>query len=185
MAMEPLPRTALPQRPPNLTIRPVEPADYPAIAAIYNESIAQGGITMDCTPYAPENIQAIVQKMTERELILVAVVEQQVIGWGIVKRYSDRLGYQLCCETSIYLTFSKLRRGYGWRLQTALMEQVRAYGYHHIVAKIVAENQSSIHFHQQFEFTIVGVQKEIGFAQGAWRDVVIMQRILPAPVRGT
>ncbi|NET59405.1 MAG: N-acetyltransferase [Symploca sp. SIO2E6] len=163
----------------SLTIRPAEPKDHEAIASIYNEAIAYGGITMDGRTYTAEDIQAIVQKMHHREALLVAETSDKVLGWGIIKRYSDRLGYQICCETSVYLTFSETGKGYGKALQKVLMEKVANYGYHHIVAKILAANQSSIRFHQQFGFEIVGTQKEIGFINGTWHDVVIMQCLLP------
>ncbi|NEP09797.1 MAG: N-acetyltransferase [Symploca sp. SIO2C1] len=162
-----------------LTIRLAEPKDYGAIASIYNEAIAYGGITMDTQFYTAQDIQAIVQKMNHREALFVAELPEKTIGWGIIKRYSDRLGYQVCCETSIYLTFSKIGKGYGKALQQVLIKKVANYGYHHIVAKILAANQGSIRFHQQFGFEIVGIQKEIGFMNGTWHDVVIMQYILP------
>lgn len=161
-----------------LNIRPAQPQDYGEIASIYNEAITYGGITMDCTHYAAQDIQAIIQKMNQREVLIVADNATSVIGWGIVKRYSDRIGYQFCCETSTYLTFSETGKGYGHILQKALMEKVKAYNYHHIVAKILAANQGSIRFHQRYGFEVVGTQKEIGFMNGTWHDVVIMQCIL-------
>ncbi|EKV02155.1 sortase-like acyltransferase [Leptolyngbya sp. PCC 7375] len=161
-----------------LNIRPVQPQDYAAIASIYNEAIAHGGITMDGQPQTVQDIQAIVQKMHPREALIVADAGSSIIGWSIIKRYSDRIGYQFCCETSTYLSFSATGKGYGSELQKALMAKVKDYGYHHIVAKILAANQGSIRFHQRFGFDIVGIQKEIGFMNDTWHDVVIMQCIL-------
>ena len=163
----------------DISIRPAEQPDFKAIAHIYNESIAKGGITMDTEFKQAKDIQQIVQKMGSREVLLVAVLEAEVIGWGIVKKYSDRPGYQVCCETSVYLSSAQAGKGYGKALQTALMEQVSNYGYHHIVAKILANNRASIEFHQRFGFSPVGIQKEIGFIQGQWHDVMIMQCLLP------
>ena len=77
-----------------------------AIANIYNEAIALGGITMDCEPYPAAKIVDLVDKLGDRETILVAKIEGDVVGWGIIKKYSDRPGYNLCCETSIYLKSS-------------------------------------------------------------------------------
>ncbi len=94
--------------------------DFQAIADIYNESIAIGGVTMDLQAYSSDDIAAIVKKFNHRETILVAQKENQVIGWGIIKRYSDRPGYYVCCETSIYLGFSSTGKGYGHSLQNAL-----------------------------------------------------------------
>ena len=162
-----------------LIIRPANTNDYSAIACIYNEAITHGGITMDGHFYTEENFQTIVQKMGDREIILVAEIASKVIGWGIIKRYSDRLGYRFCCETSIYLTYSEIGKGYGKALQKVLMAKVAEYGYQYIVAKILAANQDSIHFHQRFGFEIVGIQKRIGFINGVWHDVVIMQYLFP------
>lgn len=164
-----------------LTIRPAMPQDYATIAAIYNEAIAHGGITMDGQLYTAEDIQAIAAKMRDREIFLVAETADKIVGWGVIKRYSDRLGYQICCETSIYLTFSETGKGYGVSLQQALMKKVADYGYRHIVAKIVASNHSSIRFHERFGFEVVGIQKKIGFMNGTWYDVAILQYCQPAP----
>ncbi len=162
-----------------IKIRTYLPEDLAIIASIYNEAIALGGVTMDQKAYTPDDIATIVSKFNHRETILVAQKEDQVIGWGIIKRYSDRPGYYVCCETSIYFSLSATGQGYGSSLQSALLKQVKAFGYHHVVAKILATNPQSIRFHQRFGFEMVGTQKEIGYHRGRWLDVVIMQLIFP------
>jgi phosphinothricin acetyltransferase len=160
-----------------IKIRTFVEQDLMAIANIYNQHIANGGSTLDGYPYSVEEMKSMVSKFNQRETILVAQKEETIIGWGSIKRYSDRLGYRVCCETSIYFYYSETGKGYGRILQTELLEKVREFGYHHIVTKILAGNQKSIQFHQRFGFEIVGIQKEIGFSQGKWQDVVIMQLI--------
>ncbi len=162
----------------NLLIRPGIKQDFAAVAAIYNQSIAAGNSTMDENFYTAKDMEARLKKFDERETILVAQKEQQVIGWGTIKKYSDRPGYRFCCETSIYFSLTETGQGYGRILQTALLEKVREFGYHHIVAKIFASNQGSIAFHQQFGFEVVGVQKEIGYIQESWQDIIIMQLVM-------
>ena len=162
-----------------MLIRRYTPKDFQAIAEIYNEAIVQGAITMDCVPQSAEDVRSLAEKFHHRETILMAEQDNRIVGWGIIKRYSNRPGYDFCCETSTYLTLGETRRGYGSQLQKALLQQVMVFGYHHVVAKILADNQGSIAFHQRFGFEIVGIQKEIGFLKGEWRDVVILQLILP------
>lgn len=162
-----------------VNIRSCIAADYDAIAAIYNEAIATGCMTFDTRPFGAEDIQAWVDRFCDRERLLVAERYQQILGWGIIKQYSDRPGYRVCCETSIYLTFAEKGKGYGRQLQTALLQDVVNLGYHHVAVKIVTTNESSITFHQKFGFERVGVQREIGHVAGRWQDVVIMQLILP------
>ncbi len=163
---------------PNILIRQYQHTDFQAIASIYNESIAAGNSTMDCQFYTAEDMEVLANKFGDRETILVAERESCVIGWGIIKRYSPRLGYRVCCEISIYFSLGETGKGYGSILQTALLKKVDEFCYHHVVAKILACNQGSIDFHKRFGFEVVGVQKEIGFFKGRWHDMVIMQLVL-------
>ena len=162
----------------SIKIRKYLPPDCQAIANIYNEAVLQGGITMDCEPYSAQQVIDLVNKFNHREAIIVAESNHGVVGWGIIKKYSDRIGYRVCCETSIYLKFSETKKGYGRILQTDLLKQVKAFNYYHVVAKILAANHGSIKFHQKFGFELVGIQKKIGFYRGQWHDVAIMQLLL-------
>ncbi|MCH7472432.1 GNAT family N-acetyltransferase [bacterium] len=101
-----------------------------------------------------------------------------VLGWGVIKRYSDRQGYRFCCETGVYLWRRHVRKGYGSMIKRALLERCREYRYHHLVAKVVAGNTAGIEYNRRFGYKIVGTQREIGFVKGRWEDVVLMQLVL-------
>ena len=161
-----------------LSIRPCHPSDYQAIADIYNESIVEGRSTMDIHPVGPEKFRDIHENLDDREVLLVAETDRP-IGWGAVRKYSDRYGYRVCCETSIYLTLSELGKGYGSILQEELIQRLTGFQYRHVVAKIMAINLESIQFHRKFGFEMVGIQKEIGYFNDRWHDVAIMQLVLP------
>ncbi|MEM9137666.1 MAG: N-acetyltransferase family protein [Cyanobacteria bacterium P01_F01_bin.42] len=161
----------------DVTIRHCCPDDYEKIAEIYNESIQRGGITFDEEQFNAVRIERWMSGMNDREGLWV-IEHNQVLGWGILKRYSDRPAYWRTAESSIYLLDAYRGQGYGRQLQTELLSQAQTLQYHHIVAKIVASNQSSIVFHQQFGYEIIGIQKEVGFSKGRWYDVAILQCIL-------
>ena len=63
-------------------------------------------------------------------------------------------------------------------MKLALIERCKAYHYRHLVAKILAENTGGIAYNQRLGYEIVGTQKEIGYKNGHWQDVTIMQLIL-------
>ena len=174
----PLERKVLPARIEvgEVEIRPASISDCEAMAAIYAQSQAAHDSTMEMNTNAA-TFEARLDGLHPREA-LVVVEDGGLVGWGIVKRYSDRVGYRVACETSIYLDRSRRGRGYGKALQARLMEICRELGYHHVVAKIWASNQASIAFHERFGFEMVGVQKEIGYIAGRWRDVAILQCLL-------
>lgn len=157
---------------------PCTPEDYVAIAEIYNEYIRQGGQTMEEQLHTAEDIAGWVEAFGERERLLVLKTEGKTLGWGIIKKYSTRAGYRFACETAIYLRPEERRKGYGSMMKRRLIEECRSLGYHHLVAKIFASNEASIAYNRKLGYEIVGRQKEIGFKNGAWVDIVIMQYLI-------
>ncbi len=159
----------------NLKIALANSTDYLTIANIYNEYIISGGATMDEVMKTETDIADWVEKFNDRERLFVLKKETQIIGWGIIKKYSDRSGYRTTCETAIYLTATEMGKGYGTFLKKEVMRVCKDLGYRHLVAKILGGNEASIVYNQKLGYTIVGTQKEVGFRDGQWHDVVIMQ----------
>jgi phosphinothricin acetyltransferase len=161
-------------------IRPAGLPDLEAVAEIYNQSIRARDSTMDLGELRAEHFRDIIGGMNDRESLLVLEAGGKPIAWGILKRYSDRPGYSIACETSVYVDRSHAgrRTGTGSVLQAELIRRAELAGYHHIVAKIWAENEISIGMHLKHGFERVGVQQEIGLVDGRMVDVLIMQRVL-------
>jgi phosphinothricin acetyltransferase len=161
-----------------MTIRIATSVDFPNIAAIYNEFIRLGSSTMEEKIHDEKDIAAWVEKFNARERLYVMEVADEIIGWGIIKKYSDREGYRFAAETAVYLTSSQVGKGYGSRMKEYLIEQARLLEYRHLIAKIFAKNEGSIRYNMKLGYTLVGTQKNIGFKNGAWQDVVILQLLL-------
>jgi L-amino acid N-acyltransferase YncA len=159
-------------------IQECTPVDYDAVAAIYNEYIFEGNSTMEESECHANEIAQWVDQFNAREKLLVMKKRNAVVAWGIIKRYSDRSGYRLTAETAVYVTASERRKGYGSKMKEVLIEQCRDLGYHHLVAKVFARNLASIQYNLKLGYSIVGTQKEIGFKNNEWLDVVIMQYLI-------
>lgn len=161
-----------------VVIRDATLDDCGVIASIYNEYIEMGGSTMDRELKSAEDIKGWMNNFNERELIQCLELKGGVVGWGIIKRYSDRLGYSKACETAIYIRQDKLRMGLGSRLKVSIIDKCRVLGYHHLVAKIFASNIASIEYNRKLGYEVVGTQREVGNIDGKWLDVTIMQLLL-------
>lgn len=160
------------------TVRDATPGDATVIAEIYNESIAVGDSTMHDEPKTTEAIRAQMNGFSDRECFMMLEAAGRVVGWGVIKLYSHRSGYRFCCETSVFLRRSERRKGYGTLLKKAVIERCKAYGYHHLLARIFADNVTSIEYNRRLGYELVGVQREIGFKNGRWQDVAVMQLVL-------
>ena len=152
--------------------------DFESIASISNAYIKMGLATLDTAFKTGSYYEALVKNMHEREGIWVIENEQEIFGWGIIKRYSERVGYRFACETSVFLKQNYIGQGFGSMIKKRLIAQCKAWDYHHMVAKILKDNTTSIAYNKRLGYEKVGIQKEIGFVNGKWVDVVIMQLVL-------
>lgn len=152
--------------------------DAPGVQEIYNEHILAGRSTMDRATKSIEEIQGWFTNFNDRELVVLLEEGEYLIGWGVIKRYSDRIGYARACETAVYLRSAELRKGYGTMIKKWIIDKCRELEYHHLVAKIFSINQASIDYNLKLGYELVGTQREIGFVDGKWQDVTILQFIL-------
>ncbi len=152
--------------------------DSKSVMDVYNEHIAAGMSTMDQQPKTLAEIKGWFKGFLEGELIVMIEEGERTLGWGIIKRYSEREGYAKACETAIYLKSGETRKGYGTLTKKWIINKCRSLGYHHLVAKIYASNAASIAYNKQLGYELVGIQKEIGWVNDQWQDVTIMQLIL-------
>ena len=165
-------------RPESLCIRDATPADSAVIAGIYNESIRASDSTMIDAPIDADEIQAHFKKFTDREGYLLLVRDNYCVGWGVIKRFEEGAAYRFTAETSVFLRRDEVGKGYGKKLKQALIHRCKAWGYHHLVARIWASNTVSIEYNRKFGYEIVGMQQEIGFMNGRWQDIALMQLVL-------
>lgn len=159
-------------------IRPCKPEEYEEVASIYTYYTQYGNVTMDENVYTGEAIAKWVEKFNDRENLYVVKRGEKTLGWGIIKRYSDRKGYRFACEYAVYLRPEEVRKGYGSMMKRHLIAESKLMGYHHALVKVWASNAASIGHNLAVGFEVVGRQKEIGFKNGQWLDVIIMQFII-------
>ena len=175
MSRQPEPSDSAQQKHPQ--VRKANERDAGAIARIYNYHVDLGGSTFDTEHWSEEQVRRLLQPLGP-EVWLVAECPDSILGWASARWYSMRHGYRLTLETAIYLKQSAMGTGVGRPLQQQLEQHCRKNGIHHLVAKIDADNQRSVAFHHSQGYELVGIQKEVGFLNGHWKDVVILQKIL-------
>lgn len=163
------------------TVRDSEPADIPAITAIYAHSVMTSLATFDEQPPSVEEMRQRRADIVDIGLpFLVAAGDNgQILGYAYAAAFRRRTGYRFTLEDSIYIERSMTHRGIGTALLTALIERCAAAGYRQMVAVIAdTEHGASIGLHEKLGFKMIGVMPAIGFKFRRWIDVVLMQRAL-------
>lgn len=162
-----------------MNIRQVEPADAPAIADIYNHYVATSPSTFELEPIdASQMLIRINESLTGEHPFLVALDNQEIIGYAYGHQFKARAAYAGSLETSIYILHGRQLRGIGTQLYEKLFNGIRAGRFHTVIAGISLPNDPSIRLHEKFGFVKVGHLKEVGWKFGQWIDVGYWQKML-------
>ena len=153
-------------------VRPLNPADWPQVRAIYQQGIDTGQATFE-TEAPPAELLAA-KFLPEAQL--VAQQAGQVVGWAMLSTVSSRCVYAGVAEVSVYVGSQARGQGIGKGLLCQLIEASEALGYWTLQASIFPENEASVRLHQQSGFRLVGYREKIASHYGIWRDVVLLER---------
>lgn len=156
-------------------IRAFKEEDWPAVESIYAEGIATGNATFETQPPSLERWTATHLP----DYRLVAVHEDEVVGWVALGPVSDRCVYAGVGEHSVYVGAPARGTGIGRQLLRALIERADAGDIWTIQSGMFPENLASVHLHESCGFRVVGTRERLGQLHGVWRDVLLMERRKP------
>jgi len=161
-----------------LTTRPATRDDAAAIAAIYNEGIANRVATFETEPRTAEQIAAQLADKGERYPTVVVERDGRVIAWASAGAYRSRPAYAGVAEHSVYVARAARGAGAGRAALNALCDVYAARGFWKLVSRIFPENAASLGLHEACGFRVVGVYRRHGKLDGQLRDTVIVEKML-------
>jgi phosphinothricin acetyltransferase len=122
--------------------------------------------------------QAWLEARSGAHAVVVAVVDDEVVGFGSLSSYRDRPAYSTSVEDSVYVRGDQRGGGVGRALLEELVKLATQHGFHTVLARIVGGHEASIALHRSLGFEVVGTEREVGRKFGRWLDVMVMQRML-------
>jgi len=155
-----------------VAIEELLPEHWRDVARIYAEGIATGDATFETDVPTWEAWNAA-HLAAHR---FVAVDAEAVVGWVAVAPVSDRCVYGGVVENSVYVAPEARRRGVGTGLLEAIVASTEAAGVWTIQTGIFPENSGSLRVHERAGFRVVGRRERLGKLNGAWRDVLLLER---------
>ena len=161
-----------------LTTRLATVRDAAAIAAIYNEGIADRLATFETEPRTVEQIAAQLEDKGDRFPTVVVERDGRIVAWAGAGPYRSRPAYAGVAEHSVYVARAARRTGAGRAALEACCRAYAARGFWKVVSRIFPENTASLALHERCGFRVVGVYRRHGKLEGAWRDCVIVERML-------
>jgi L-amino acid N-acyltransferase YncA len=150
--------------------------DATAIAAIYNEGIADRIATFETEPRSAEQIALWFDN--RHPIVVVEGDDGGVLAFASSSPYRDRACYAGIAEFSVYVTRPHRGTGAGGVALAALIDAATKAGFWKLVSRIFPENTASLALMARSGFREVGIYQRHGRLDGQWRDCVIVERLL-------
>ena len=164
---------------PDLTVRDATPDDADAIARIYNQGIQDRVATLETQlRTADERRQWLSTRSSRHPVLLARDASGKVVGWASLNQFNPRPAYDHVADLSVYVERAARGGGVGSVLLNALEERARGIGYHKMVLAAFPTNAAGMRLYERRGFTVVGVYHEQGLLDGAWVDVIVMEKLL-------
>lgn len=147
--------------------------DWEAVSKIYNEGISTGLATFETSVPSYESWD----NAHIEECRLVAVSDDQVLGWAALSPVSSRCVYGGIGEVSVYVGADARGKGVGKSLLEKLIKSSEEAGYWTIQSGIFPENEGSIKLHEKVGFRFIGKRERVGKTQdGIWKDNLLFEK---------
>lgn len=163
-----------------MPIRPATPDDADAVAAIYNDAIANTTAVMYHTaqPVSLWHSKLAAERSPRHPFLVTEDDSAGVVGFAKLDAFDPRCGYDDIADLAVYIHAEHRGHGVGRALMRALIDAGQAAGLHSILARITADNAASIWLHESLGFQHVGTYRALGHKFGERHDVSEYQLVL-------
>ncbi len=154
--------------------------DAAAIARIYNDGIADRIATFETRLRTADDICGWFDGVHP---VVVATEQDRVLAFASTSTYRPRECYAGIAEFSVYVAREARGRGAGRVAMLALLESAAQQGFWKLVSRVFVENAASRGLLRSLGFREVGTYEKHGQLDGVWRDVVIVEKMIPENIR--
>ena len=152
-------------------------ADAAPIARIYNQGIEDRNATFETRPRSAEDVSGWFDGVHP---IVVVEHDGEVIAFAATFPYRPRECYSGIAEVSVYVDGRFRRRGAGRAALAELLRLAERARYWKLVSRVFPENAGSRSLIASLGFREVGTYAHHARLDGVWRDVIIVERLIPS-----
>jgi L-amino acid N-acyltransferase len=154
--------------------------DAEPMRVIYNYEVENTTATFDLVTRSLADQREWLAERSGAFAAVVAVVDDEVVGFASLSPYKERAAYRTTVEDSVYVRRDCQGKGIGKALLSEMVEVARRHGFHSVMARIEASGEASVALHRSCGFALVGIEREVGRKFNRWLDIALMQRLVDA-----
>ena len=147
------------------------------LAQIYNEGIEDRVGTFETRPRTAQDVLTWFDGV--HPIVVVEADGRDVVAFASTSSYRSRECYAGIAEFSVYVARHARGQGAGRLAMEALIEAVKPAGIWKLLSRIFVENDASRRLMASMGFREVGIYEKHARLDGRWRDVVIVERLIP------
>ena len=162
------------------TIRLATAEDAARIAEIYAPAVTDSAISFELDAPDAAEVRRRIGYVGVNTPWLVCERDGRVLGYAYAGQFRARAAYLWTVEVSAYVAPEAQGGGVARAMYTSLFAALTVQGYRNLIAGIALPNPASIRLHEAMGFVAAGVNHNVGYKLGAWRDVAWFERPLAA-----
>ena len=159
-----------------MTARCAAPGDAEAIAAIYNQGIEDRIATFETRLRTEVDIRAW---FDGRHPIALVESENEIVAFAATFEYRPRACYAGIAEVSVYVHRAFRGRGAGRVALEELIRRAETARFWKLLSRVFPENHASRALIAKLGFREVGMYEKHAALDGIWKDVIIVERLIP------
>jgi L-amino acid N-acyltransferase YncA len=163
-----------------LRARAGTPEDAAAIALIYNQGIEDRVATFETKLRTAADLAAWFDGVHPT---VVVEAGGRVVAFASTSTYRPRSCYAGIAEVSLYVERASRGRGAGRLAMEAIIHAAEKAGFWKLLSRVFLDNKASRGLIASAGFREVGIYEKHGQLDGVWRDVLIVERLMPTNIR--
>jgi phosphinothricin acetyltransferase len=152
-------------------IRLAKEEDANEILAIYSPYIINTSFTFETGVPTEQEFKERIRNYLQTYPWLVSEINNEIAGYAYAARHRERVAYQWCVESSIYIKDDYQHSGIAQALYSALIEILKKQGFMNVYGVINLPNDKSVRFHEKIGFNWFATYEKVGFKLGQWKNV--------------
>jgi len=161
-----------------MMMRKIISEDIPKICEIYNYYIENTIITFEEETISNEEMEKRVNEINSTLPFLVYEDDGEIKGYAYASKWKGRCAYRFSVESTVYLEPGYDGKGFGTKLYTQFLCDLREKNIHAVIGGIALPNDPSRRLHEKLGFKKVAHFPEVGFKFNKWIDVGYWELIL-------